>query len=186
MSSHTTARARTGSSQGASCRRLFSLAVCMLTGFACLNAVAAWQSQPAVDSTPDRAVSENGEGEQLSIYRGPGAELVLELKTRLVHGLYDGSCPTFQIDTRTPQHHYLAGAGCRIDGAFARYIISDQSRGTIESLVVYRLMNGNQVTFRYQSKNGNYHQSRFSLSRSKQAMRNALGNDFDAQPGQDE
>lgn len=85
------------------------------------------------------------------------------------------SCPTFQIDRRKPMHHFELGRRCTVTGKQATIALGAMIDRSIRSLVMHRLMNGNNVTFRYTIGNGQYRQAQFSLSGSKQAMRQLLG-----------
>ncbi|MGB1885408.1 MAG: hypothetical protein ACPHUF_16020 [Gammaproteobacteria bacterium] len=150
------------------------------------DADANWQAQSAEGQRPSRAQVRNADSEILALYRGPADELVLELTIKSPQRLDGSSCPTFQIDKRRPQHHFAGGENCAVKGRTVRYVVASESRGEIESLVTYRLLNGNDVNFRYRTNDGKYHQSRFTLGRSKQAVRAALGGELSAAPGIDE
>jgi hypothetical protein len=72
-------------------------------------------------------------------------------------------------------HHFVPGPNCTVASKNVTFSLGEIVDRGIRSLVVHRLLNGNAVTFRYTVSNGQYRQARFSLSRSKQAMRKLLG-----------
>ncbi len=137
------------------------------------------------DAGPPRAVVDNDRGALLAVYR-EGDRVYLDFSSSAVGGLTRSSCPTFQVDQRTPLHFYALGADCEITGGNARYALTDIVAERTESLVLYRLINGNRITFRYQSLDGRYYESVFSLSQSKQALLGALGRSLSVEAGADE
>lgn len=137
-------------------------------------AYAAWQTTV----TGDRAVASiDGEhGQRLELF--VDAQDAIYLRLTLGQGFETfaaASCPTFQIDERQPMHHFDPGPDCTIASKSATFSLGEIVDRGIRSLVVHRLLNGNAVTFRYTVSNGQYREAKFSLSRSKQAMRKLLG-----------
>ncbi len=120
------------------------------------------------------------------MYRDTAGAVHLEFTTSAPDGLERSSCPTFQVDDRTPLHFYPVGPGCQVDGRRAIYTVASIAGARVESLPLYRLMNGGRVAFRYQTQDGTYHESVFSLRASKQALLGALGRDLTVDPGREE
>ncbi|MGR8918366.1 MAG: hypothetical protein ACU85V_02015 [Gammaproteobacteria bacterium] len=109
------------------------------------------------------------------MYRDAAARVVMEFATRSTSGIRPSSCPTFQVDQRKPLHYFALGEDCTVDGRSARFVVATLPGGPVTSLVLYRLLNGGAVSFRYASRDGGYHESRFTLRGSKQALEGALG-----------
>lgn len=144
---------------------------------------AAWQLEDESQSGGvAQARVDNEDDESLQVHRA-GDRVVLEFTANVPQGLIRSSCPTFQIDNRSPQHFFTSGADCQVDGATARYDVSVLVNDRTVSLVLYRLINGSRVYFRYLTPDGSYHQSVFSLSQSKQALLGALGGTIEVDPG---
>lgn len=160
------------------------IAAWLLPGFV---AGAPWRlaPSPGADGAP-RAVVDDDSGGQVSVYRYDDGRVYLEFKSTALGGLSRSSCPTFQIDQRLPQHFYRPGEGCVVQQGTARYALAIIEASKAQSLVLYRLLNGNELAFRYRSQGGTYHEDIFSLSRSKQALLGALGESLTVDPGVDE
>jgi hypothetical protein len=157
-----------------------------------LNADAGpWRQQSAQSSDPQfaqwpRALVDNDKGATLTVFRNEKGAVFIEFTTVAPDGLARSSCPTFQIDTRTPVHFYALGADCTVSGKAVRYSVAQITDARVESLALHRLLNGNRLEFRYLTQGGNYQQSVFSLRQSKQAMLGALGETLKIAPGDSE
>ncbi len=121
----------------------------------------------------------NNSGQRVEVYVGDRSTVFL----RFVLGpgfetFAESSCPTFQIDQRKPMHHFEVGYRCAVVAKRATYLLGQIDDSEITSLILHRFMNGNQVTFRYTIKSGQYRQLSFSLASSKQALTHALGSDI--------
>lgn len=133
---------------------------------------APWQFDE--NSTPTRAVVTNENNESLEVFLEQ-KQIMLEFSTAPRRTPARTSCPTLQIDSRTPLHFYRPGAGCTPGANSVTYNIAEMSGSEVSSLPLYRLANGSVAYLRYVAEDGSYYESSFSLSRSKQAMRRALG-----------
>lgn len=137
-------------------------------------AYAAWQTTAVGDR---EVASVNGEhGQRLELF--VDARDTIFLRLTLGQGFETfaaASCPTFQIDERKPMHHFNPGPNCTVSSKNVTFSLGEIVDRGIRSLVVHRLLNGNAVTFRYTVSNGQYREAKFSLSRSKQAVRKLLG-----------
>ncbi|MFT4583003.1 MAG: hypothetical protein ACI915_002412 [Gammaproteobacteria bacterium] len=140
---------------------------------------AAWSiSEADGEGSVDTAYIENSARQRADIFLDEHD--VVYLRLRLSAGfetLTRSSCPTFQIDKRLPLHHYAVGKQCSIDSKDATIVLGQISDKQINSLVLHRIMNGNKVTFRYTTENGQYRKAEFSLQNSKQALQGAVGAD---------
>ncbi|MFP6681523.1 MAG: hypothetical protein VCB07_04925 [Gammaproteobacteria bacterium] len=124
------------------------------------------------------AYAQGANGERVEIFLGDRSIVYL----RLILGagfetFSESNCPTFQVDVRKPMHHFEVGYRCAIVAKRATYLLGRIIDKEITSLVLHRFMNGNQVSFRYSVKNGQYRQTTFSLGSSKLALTRALGSD---------
>ena len=144
------------------------------------NAMAAWitRDQSELGLNPV-AYATATTGQRAEIFVGKSSTIFL----RLVLGagfetFTESNCPTFQIDDRKPMHHFEVGDSCAIVAKRVTYMLGQIVEQEITSLILHRFMNGNQVTFRYTVKNGQYRQASFSLDNSKQALMRALGSDI--------
>lgn len=127
---------------------------------------------------PRALVADDG-GNALALYRDRPGRIYLEFQP---HGgfsrLARTSCPTFQVDRRTPLHHAALGDGCRIEDNRAIYTLATVQERTLVSRPVYDLMNGSRVAFRYVTEDGTYREVVFTLSRSADAIRGAVRRDL--------
>ena len=156
--------------------RLFVLVLCLLGTH---SAMATWtvRDQEALGLNPV-AYAQSANGERVAIFLGDGSVVYLCLQLGAGFETFSASnCPTFQIDDRTPMHHFEVGYRCAVVAKRATYLLGPIVDQEITSLVLHRFMNGNQVSFRYTVKNGQYRQSIFPLGSSKQALTRALGSD---------
>ncbi|MGE0486874.1 MAG: hypothetical protein AB7Q81_22160 [Gammaproteobacteria bacterium] len=145
------------------------------------TAAAPWQYRAAGDGRAARAEVANPDGDRLSIWR-EGAHVRAEFVPATLAALGPTACPTFQVDTRQPLYYFPLGAGCSLDGHGARFELLDIPGQRFPSAVLYGLMNGDRVAFRFVTRDGAYHESVFALTQSKRALLRALGRDLDVQP----
>lgn len=137
------------------------------------------------EANPDyaQAVQVNEAGGEIKVFRDAEAQVFLEFKiTPGFSGLSRSSCPTFQIDRHIPMHYFNVEKSCHVEAARVVYDLGQIRDNVLTSLVVHRLMNGVKVAFRYLTQDGTYHESRFALSRSKEALTSALGVDTQITP----
>ena len=141
--------------------------------------MAAWTTRvPEEPGLNPVAYSANDTGQRTEIFLGDHKTVYL----RLVLGdgfeaFAESSCPTFQIDKRKPMHHFDIGYRCAVIAKTATFILGQIVDHEIESIILHRFINGNRVAFRYTTNNGQYREAHFSLSSSKRALLDALGND---------
>jgi len=165
---------------------LSAVGVALLLAAASADAAAAPWRVRAPGGEAARAEVVNDQGDRLSVYRGDGDTVLAEFVTAAPSPLGATSCPTFQIDQRRPLHHFERGDRCSVEGHRARMTLARLDGPRLESAVLYQLMNGSTVAFRFVTGNGAYHETRFPLTRSKNAMLRVLGRDLDVQPGDTE
>ncbi|MGR9092329.1 MAG: hypothetical protein ACU85U_17300 [Gammaproteobacteria bacterium] len=150
------------------------LVLLILSSAALPAAYAAWETA----DEGERAVASvsNEHGQHLDLFVDERNAIFLRITLgQGFEAFAAASCPTFQIDERKPMHHFVPGPNCTVASKNVTFSLGEIVDRGIRSLVVHRLLNGNAVTFRYTVSNGQYRQARFSLSRSKQAMRKLLG-----------
>ncbi|MEM7543751.1 MAG: hypothetical protein AAF384_19515 [Pseudomonadota bacterium] len=125
----------------------------------------------------------NSRGETSEVFRD--ADDKVNLRVSLVTGFSQYSphnCPTLQIDSRVPVHHETPGDNCAIEMHAATIVLGDIVDELIISLPLHRLMNGSQLAVRFVTASGEYRESLFSLSNSKQAIQAAIGESVKAEP----
>ena len=150
------------------------LILLILSSTALQPAHAAWQT--AVTGEHTSASISNEQGQHLELFVDDGDAIFARITLgQGFEAFAASSCPTFQIDERKPMHHFNPGPECTVASKSVTFALGKIVDKGIRSLVVHRLLNGNAVTFRYTVGNGQYRQAKFSLSRSKQAMRKLLG-----------
>ena len=143
------------------------------------TATAAWSTIEAGDiNLIVVAVNKNSQGQTTEVFLGTGQTVYLRLSLGTGFETFGiTSCPTFQIDSRLPLHHFDVGERCIINKKVATFELGKISDDEIESLVLHRLMNGNNVAFRYTINSGQYRRAQFNLDRSKQALTRVIGAD---------
>ena len=157
-------------------RRLFVL-VLFLLGSA--QVMAAWSvDDPTELEGNPVAYATSATGQRAEILMGDRNTVILRLRLSAGFETFaESNCPTFQIDDRKPMHHFEVGHHCAIVAKRTTYLLGQIIDSEITSVILHRFMNGNQVTFRYTVKSGQYRQASFSLNSSKQALTRALGSD---------
>ncbi|MCB1749776.1 MAG: hypothetical protein H6977_20910 [Gammaproteobacteria bacterium] len=152
----------------------------------CSAATAAtpWRYRAAGSDAPARAEVVNEAGDRLSIWR-EGERVRAEFVAATLAELGPTACPTFQVDQRQPLYYFPLGEGCSLSAHGARFELLDIPGRRFPSAVLYGLMNGSRVAFRFVTRDGAYHESRFALTQSKRALLRALGRDLDVQPPDD-
>ncbi|MEQ8493363.1 MAG: hypothetical protein RLW42_03980, partial [Gammaproteobacteria bacterium] len=144
---------------------------------------APWQVSASRNGAPARAGIANDQGDRLAVFADRAGAVTLEFAPAAPSPLRTGSCPTFQIDARPLLHHGRAGETCTVDDHQARYSLGRADNRRLESPPLYQLMNGSSVAFRFATRDGAYHEAKFPLTRSKNAILRVLGRDLDVQPG---
>jgi hypothetical protein len=161
--------------------------IAFLSGFLLLStpAIAAdWQvlvQRDLDDDAGTRAAHvENESGYGLEIYqdRTGAIHARFSLKKRL-NGLAAGHCPTFQVDDRHLHNNSVDNSGCDNQRRWAKFMLGRIEGNRLVSRPVYELMNGIDITFRFNLESGGYEQTQFSLIGSKRALRAILGQDLE-------
>ena len=163
--------------------RAFILCVYLLA----TSSVLAWDVRERISDDPlgvgPIATLTNGSGDSVEIYRDNNDFVYVVLKLNEGFTSFGiSSCATFQIDKRRPVHHYDVGASCTVKSKTMTIFLGDIVDDRVISLPLHRFINGNNVSFRYITSTGEYRQSVFSLSRSKQALSQAIGLNVTVQP----
>ena len=118
----------------------------------------------------------NSNGYTLEIYR----DKVNAIRSRFtlpsgLLALSERSCPTFQIDRGTPLNLSVNNAPCLRSNLWTEYILGYVSNSRVESSTLLGFMNGIVIYYRFRLANGDYRQTEFSLSGSKRALTEAIG-----------
>lgn len=139
-----------------------------------------WQvlTQRDVDDDVETRVAhvENEAGYGLEIYQDRTGAIYarFSLKKRL-NGFATNHCPTFQVDNRHLHNSSIVDTGCEAQRRSARFMLGRIEGNRLVSRPVYELMNGLDITFRFNLESGGYEQTQFSLIGSKRALRSILG-----------
>ena len=88
-------------------------------------------------------------------------------------------CPTYRVDEKKPRVVGIGAAACQIEPKRAHFTFGRQQDSKVRSTQLHRLMNGTDIVFSYQLDEVGYRESSFSLSRSKYAVRGAIGREVD-------
>jgi hypothetical protein len=121
----------------------------------------------------DIAIVENGTGHSLRLY-SDDTQNVRGLFT--IRGGFDtmdpGGCPTYRVDKREPKRVTFEDERCRILPKQAEFTLGKSGYGRNRQL--HRIMNGNDIVFRYRLGNGLYRETIFTLRGSKYALTTAV------------
>lgn len=156
---------------------LFALLFLPTTVFAQWTVVAHQESVSEVQTTI--AHTTNASGYSFEIYRDSGD--AIRSRLTMADGLIklaDKKCPTYQIDKGMPQNRSINDASCISNSQWAEFILGYVINGKIESSTLLGLMNGISISFRFVLDNGDYRETKFSLSGSKHTMQTAFGQDI--------
>ena len=136
-----------------------------------------WKLRPAptAKASPWAVVSSAG-GEELALYRDRLNQVHLQFQLAGTFTSFAADrCPTFQIDTQQPLHHFAVGKVCHLEHKRARIKLGAVRNRELVSAAVDQLMNGTQIAFRYVTTDGAYHEADFPLGGSSLAVSRALG-----------
>ncbi len=122
------------------------------------------------------ATIENQDNYKLEIYRDSNNVIRLRFNIRDSYDLLAiKQCPTYQVDKRKLSNRSINDAPCISQARWAEYVMGYISDDEVMSLPLHNLMNGNVIYYRFILKNGNYGETSFSLSGSKNILLSALG-----------
>ncbi len=139
-----------------------------------------WTTETGNPAAPrPQATVTNPHGDKLLVFADQDGHIMTQFNSASPVSLNQTSCPTFQIDQRQPPHSFPVGQRCRVEGHQALVEIAALSGRTLESRVLYEFINGSRIAFRFTTQDGAYHERSFSLSRSKQAIAKALGDNLE-------
>ena len=122
------------------------------------------------------AYTTNSEGYTLEIYMD--SNLMIRSRFTLNDGmlkLENNSCPTFQIDNGMANNKSIDGETCLSNNQWAEFIFGNIQNGTINSSILLAFMDGITLTFRFRLENGDYRETKFSLSGSKRSITSIIG-----------
>jgi len=122
------------------------------------------------------ATIKNQDNYKLEIYRDSNNVIRLRFNIRDSFDLLAiKQCPTYQVDKRKLSNRSINDAPCISQARWAEYVMGYISDDEVVSLPLHNLMNGNVIYYRFVLKNGNYAETSFSLSGSKNILLSALG-----------
>ena len=119
----------------------------------------------------------NASGQDLEISRDPAGTVrgALRLGPGL-KSLAPDACPTFQVDEAPAVSLARTASPCVAGAGEALFVLGEIRDDRLRSGLVTQLMNGREVVLRYRLADGaGYGAARFPLTRSKQALAEALG-----------
>ena len=118
----------------------------------------------------------NNDNYKLEIYKDSNNVIRLRFNIRDSYDLLTiKQCPTFQVDKRKLSNRSINDAPCISQPRWAEYVMGYISDNEVVSLPLHNLMNGNVIYYRFIFENGNYAETSFSLSGSKNILLSALG-----------
>jgi len=137
------------------------------------SAHAQWRvAQETPSGTQNRinvAIVENDSGHSLRLYND---------ETQIVRGIFairggfdtldPGVCPTYRVDEREPRRVVFEDQRCRILLKHVEFTLGKTGFGRNRQL--QRIMNGDNIVFRYRLGRGNYRETVFTLTGSKYAL----------------
>jgi len=143
---------------------------------------AAWRVVPAgAPSQTARTLVESVRGDRLAIYRDADGQVFAEFEAAGPSPFARTACPTVQVDDHTPPFTFDAGVTCTVAANLARFELARITGTRLESALLYYLMNGNAVAFRYTTGDRAYREAVFPLTQSKRALLRVLGRNLDVQ-----
>lgn len=159
---------------------MYRALLCFALTLAALPARAAWQIVNVADGGSHERIRaariENPDGYSLEVYRDRDGTVRSRFSLRNGFAeLAPHMCPTFQIDSREPVNESIGDKACRTGERWAEFVLGYVKGGSVTSLVLHRLMNGETVTYRFALARGGYRQTSFSLKGSNHAIVEALG-----------
>ena len=144
------------------------------------NVFAEWNIVTHTDTDSDAqtevAYTKNKDGYSLEIYRDASGTIRSRfgMKNALLR-LAEKSCPTFQVDKREITNRSTNDARCISNQLWAEFILGYISNNEVRSTSLHNIMNGHKIYYRFILENGGYGETDFSLSGSKNILRQVLG-----------
>ena len=124
----------------------------------------------------DVAQIQNEEGFVIQIYLDEYSEVKLRFKgSQKYSQLSSEYCPTFQVDNYTLFNRSFDGEKCTQTENSFEYGLGNIEFGRIDSTALYRIQNGNILSFRFIHKNEGYGETQFTLTGSSRIILNILG-----------
>lgn len=119
----------------------------------------------------------NGDGDTLKIrLTDEGTvEAVFALRPGL-SPLADG-CPSYRVDSERPRPLVSNGDMCQPEGRSVTFVLGHVRDDEVDSEPLLEMMNGSRMRFIYHVRAAGYDEAAFSLSGSKQAINEVLGDE---------
>ncbi len=142
---------------------------------------AQWQVVDPTKELPASAATRNTSGDALRIYRDKEGRVHLRFLLRAGFDSLAG-CPTFQVASEPAEYQSYDGTACTTGDHWVEFILGRIEGGTLHSAALHRLLNGNNVAFRYALKDHGYGETAFDLTGSKRAVTRILGRSITVTP----
>ena len=140
----------------------------------CAPAWAQWQIVEPGKDFPLSAAVRSTSGDALHIYRD--AHGVVRLRFQLRNGFDSlAACPTFQVASEPAEYQSYDGSSCTTGDHWVEFILGRIEGSELRSPALHRLLNGDNVAFRYALKEHGYGETAFDLTGSKRAVTRILG-----------
>lgn len=140
---------------------------------------AQWQAVAAPDQDGEAspfAVVGNPAGDRFEVHRQDDGTITGRLLLREgFETFHPEGCPTLVVDMTPPAGLADRNGPCRIDGHRAGFVFGTIAGDRIASTHLMRLMDGQQVVFRFHVDGRGYRETRFPLRNSKNALTELLG-----------
>jgi hypothetical protein len=150
--------------------------------FSAHGAAAPWRVAPAgPPAQASRTLVETARGDRLAVYRDADGRVIAEFAAAGPSPFARSACPSVQVDDHRPPFSFTAGVSCTIEANVARFELARITGTRLESALLYHLMNGNAVAFRYTTADRAYREAVFPLTQSKKALLRVLGRNLDVQ-----
>jgi len=148
----------------------------------CAPVWAQWQLvDPSKDLPASAASIRNTNGYALRIYRDEQGLVHLRF---LLRSGFDSlaACPTFQVASEPAEYQSYDGSSCTTGDHWVEFLLGRIEGSELHSPALHRLLNGNNVAFRYALKDHGYGETAFDLTGSKRAVTRILGRSITVTP----
>lgn len=156
-------------------------ALALLAGLVhALAAPAQWQvaqeTVPGAGEPAPVARVTGADGRALAVYRDDDDRIrvAFELGPGLA-AIEEETCPSYRVDEEPPVHATFDEDGCLLRPGAAVFSLGRVENNRVDSVLLLAFMNGTELVFHYHLHGLGYHETRFSLRGSKQALRRAIG-----------
>ncbi len=126
--------------------------------------------------TIDVAHIKNNDGYSIEIYKDVNGAVRSRFNTSKKYGrLTKNLCPSFQIDAHQIFNRSINNAKCISHSDWVEFVLGYLVDYNIDSTPLYRMQNGNTLTFRFAMETDGYRETSFTLAGSSRVLLQALG-----------